>query len=103
MKKNHKKGAAAEDVAGTTIDRPFPYIILLICSVLLILAGLYLTVSDGLATGFATRNKYGTINSSQSLSGPWTMVIGIGLGVLPVWSLLKIRKARKRQQKNGIY
>jgi|JI10StandDraft_1071094.scaffolds.fasta_scaffold62827_4 hypothetical protein len=100
MKANRKNEDAAAKDAGPTIDRPFPYIILLICSVLLILAGLYLTISDGLATGFTTINKSGTINSSQSLSGPWTMAIGIGLGVVPVWSLLKIRKARKQQQKN---
>lgn len=98
MKTSRKNKAAAAKDTGPTIDRPFPYIILLICSVLLILAGLYLTVSDGLATGFATINRSGTISSSQSLSGPWTMAIGIGLGVLPVWSLLKIRKARKQQQ-----
>lgn len=99
MKKSRKNKAAATKDNGPTIDRPFPYIILLICSVLLILAGLYLTVSDGLATGFATINKSGTISSSQSLSGPWTMAIGIGLAVVPVWSLLKIRKAMRQQQK----
>lgn len=78
-----------------TVDRPFPYIVILGCAVLLILIGSYLMMNDIKASGFTTAGKYGTVFANSGISGFTTLLIGILLGIWPVIILLKIRKARR--------
>lgn len=81
-----------------TVDRPFPYIVVLGCSIILILIGSYLMINDIKAGGFTTVGKYGTKSSNSVISGFTTLLIGILLGIWPVIILVKIRKARRKEK-----
>jgi hypothetical protein len=75
--------------------RKFPLYVILSCGVVVVIIGLWLTISNTLASGTTLPSKYGQGGGQQIiLNGPFTIIIGILICIFPSFQL--IRKAIKK-------
>ena len=88
---NSRKNEESENASYEI--RPFPLFVILICGIIIIIAGLYLFITNTYARSFAVHSRYGggTIYPS-SLDGTSITILGLLMCVFPVYQLIKQRK-----------
>ena len=75
--------------------RPLPLIMVLICSVIIIGAGIYLQITKSGARGMIGGGRYtGNPGHLISLDGTSVIIIGVLMSILPIYELVHQRKRR---------
>lgn len=76
--------------------RPFPLYALLVCGIIISIAGLYLLITERVANGetFPGRLGRGSGNPT-SISGQFTLAIGLMICLFPIYQLIKESKRSK--------
>ena len=91
-KANHSESESSGSEIKDEI-RPLPLTVILICSVIIISAGIYLQITKSAARGMIGGARYtGNPGHLISLDGTSVIIIGVLMSSLPIYELLSQRK-----------
>jgi hypothetical protein len=77
--------------------RPFPLYAILICGLLVIIAGLFITVNSGWLSGTTFAGRFGRGGGQNVTSfGPGIIVIGVGMCYFPAAQLVKNKRRMRK-------
>ena len=90
-KKNHPAKKNIEQTETEELQiRKFPLYVILFCGIIVSIIGLWLTISDTIATGTTLPSRYGQGGGQHIiLSGPSITIIGILLCMFPSIQLIR--------------
>ena len=72
--------------------RKNPLVGMLVCGIIIIAIGIYLTISNELAIGRSfSKRSFGGMNV---ISGSWAIVIGVALAAFPAYILIRNRRKK---------
>ena len=93
---HRKRNKADSEKSNDTEIRSFPLYSILVCGLIIIIAGLYLFIKNSYAQGISLPGRYGG-NSGRRiiLDGKSVIVIGLLFCIFPLYQIIK--QSRKRQ------
>lgn len=83
-------GSESSDV-GISHLRPTPLYGVFVCAIIIIIVAVILIIKNEVASGYLRTNKVGTI------TGPIAFILGILLGVFPLYYLVKMRRRHSKR------
>jgi len=99
MKRHNRR----EDPGAKELDDmpSFQLYVILACGIIIILVGIYLTVTAQSAHGISSPDRYGQGGGSKiTIVGPFAIGLGVAMGIFPAYFLIKQRIAKKKLKNN---
>ena len=76
--------------------RPFPLYIILVCGLIVMFIGFYLTITKSKASGLTLPSRFGEGGGqTRIVIGPGSIIIGLGICVFPIYQLIKNKFVKK--------